>query len=133
MENILVLTHADETGFSLSKASLEAVTAGKELAGRLSASLTIGIVAADATAAASVLASTGARLLGVSGEAFSQARYASEVLAAEALCRAAKATIVLAPGPSRFTGVAAGVAHRLGGFIDTHIPALGGTESVEAS
>jgi len=37
MENILVLTHADETGSALSKASLEAVTAGKELAARLSA------------------------------------------------------------------------------------------------
>jgi electron transfer flavoprotein alpha subunit len=133
METILVLTHADETGFSLSKASLEAVTAGKELAGRLSASLTIGIVAADATAAASILASTGVRLLDVSGEAFSQARYASDVIAAEALCRAAKATMVLAPCTSRFTRVMAGVAHRLGGFIDTHITALGGTDTVEAT
>ena len=31
-ESILVLTHADETGSALTKASLEAVTAGKELA-----------------------------------------------------------------------------------------------------
>jgi electron transfer flavoprotein alpha subunit len=133
MENILVLTHADESGSALSKASLEAVTAGKELADRLSAPLTIGIIAADAAAAASALAATGARLLAVSGEAFAQARYASDVVAAEALCRAAKATIVLAPGTSRFTRVAAGVAHRLGGFIDTHITALGGKENVEAT
>ena len=67
METILVLTHADESGSSLSKASLEAVTAGNELAARLSAPLTIGIVAADAAAAASSLASTGARLIAVSG------------------------------------------------------------------
>lgn len=132
METILVLTHVDDSG-ALSKASLEAVTAGKELAARLSAQLTIGIVAADATAAASAVASAGTRLLAVSGEAFSQARYASDVIAAEALCRAAQATIVLAPGTSRFTRVAAGVAHRLGGFIDTHITALGGTENVEAA
>jgi electron transfer flavoprotein alpha subunit len=71
--------------------------------------------------------------MAVSGEAFAQARYASDVVAAEALCRAANATIVLAPGTSRFTRIAAGVAHRLGGFIDTHITALGGTENVEAS
>ena len=90
-------------------------------------------MAADATAAAGGLASTGARLLAVSGEAFAQARYASDAAAAEALCRAAEATIVLAPGTSRFTRVAAGVAHRLGGFIDTHITALGGTDTVEAS
>ncbi|MGO9637677.1 MAG: hypothetical protein ACLPSO_07020 [Terracidiphilus sp.] len=133
METILTLTHADETGSALTKASLEAVTAGKELAARLSAPHTIGIVAADATAAASSIASVGARLLAVSGEAFTQARYASDVVAAEALCRAAKATIILAPGTSRFARVAAGVAHRLGGFIDTHITALGGTETVEAA
>jgi electron transfer flavoprotein alpha subunit len=133
MENILVFTHADESGSVLTKASLEAVTAGKELATRLSAPLTIGIVAVDAATAASSLASAGARLLAVSGEAFAQARYASDAAAAEALCRAAQATIVLAPGTSRFTRVAAGVAHRLSGFIDTHITALGGTNSVEAS
>jgi electron transfer flavoprotein alpha subunit len=133
METILVLTHADETGSVLSKASLEAVTAGMELATRLSATLIIGVVAKDSAAVAGSLASAGVRLLAVSGEAFAQARYASDAAAVEALCRAAKATIILAPGTSRFTRVAAGVAHRLGGFIDTHITALGGTESVEAT
>jgi electron transfer flavoprotein alpha subunit len=133
MEKILVLTHADESGSALSKASLEAVTAGLELASRLNAPLSIGIVAADAAAAAGALAATGAHLLAVSGEAFAQARYASDAAAAEALSRAAEATIVLAPGTSRFTRVAAGVAHRLGGFIDTHITALSGADKIEAS
>jgi electron transfer flavoprotein alpha subunit len=56
MESILVLTHADETGSALTKASLEAVTAGLELAAQLGASLTIGIVAANAASAASSVA-----------------------------------------------------------------------------
>ena len=133
METILVLTHADETGSALTRASLETVTAGLELATRLSAPLTIGIVATDATSAAAALAEAGARLLAVSGEAFAQARYASDAAACEALCRAANATIVLAPGSSRFTRVAAGVAHRLSGYIDTHITALGGANTIEAS
>jgi len=133
MESILVLTHADESGFALTKASLEAVTAGLELTARLSAPLTIGIIAANAATAASSLPSSGARLLAVSGEAFAQARYATDAAAAEALCRAANASIVVAPGTSRFTRIAAGIAHRLGGFVDTHITALGGTETVEAS
>ena len=133
MESILVLTHVDESGAALSKASLEAVTAGKELAARLGASLTIGIVAADSANAAPALAQTGARLLAVSGEAFAQARYASDAAACEALCHAAAATLVLAPATSRFARVAAGVAHRLGGVIDTHITALGGAETVEAT
>jgi electron transfer flavoprotein alpha subunit len=123
----------DESGAALSKASLEAVTAGKELAARLAATMTIGIVAADATAAASALANAGVRLLAVSGEAFAQPRYATDAAACEALCRAAAGTIVLAPGSSRFTRVAAGVAHRLGGLLDTHITAIGGAESVEAT
>ena len=133
MENLLVLTHADETSSALTKASLEAVTAGLELAERLKATLTIGIVAVNPGIASATLGETGARLLAVSGEAFSQARYATDAGACEALCRAANATIVIAPGSSRFTRVAAGVAHRLGGFIDTHITAVGGAEAVEAS
>jgi electron transfer flavoprotein alpha subunit len=133
MESILVLTHADETGAALTNASLEAVSAGVELAGRLGASLAIGIVAVDAQSAASAVTHTGARLLGVSGEFFGQQRYSTDTTACEMLCRAAEGTIVLAPGSSRFARVAAGVAHRLGGFIDTHITALGGTAHIEAS
>jgi len=133
MESILVLAHVDETGAALTKGSLEAVTAGKELAARLSARLTIGMVAADVTGASAVLATSGARLLAVTGEAFAQARYASDAAACEALCRAAEPTIVLAPSSSRFVRVMASVAHRLGGCIDTHITALGGADTVEAT
>lgn len=124
MESILVLTHADEAGAALTRASLEAVTAGQELAAQLSASLAIGIVAADAAAPAAYLAESGARLYAVSGETFREARYSTDAAACEALCRAAEPSIVLAPSCSRFARVAAGVAHRLGGAIDTHITAV---------
>ena len=81
METILVLTHVDESGSALTKASLEAVTAGVELARQLSAALTIGILgpasAEAANSAAGAVAATGARLLAVSGEAFAQPRYAT--------------------------------------------------------
>jgi electron transfer flavoprotein alpha subunit len=133
MESILVLTHADESGSALSNASLEVVTAGLELADRLNAKLAIGIVAEDVTNLSKILPSAGARLLAVSGAAFAQARYSTDAAACEALCRTAGATIVLAPASSRFTRVAASVAHRLGGFIDTHISSLGGTDRVEAT
>ncbi|MGD0348073.1 MAG: hypothetical protein ABSA85_15020 [Terracidiphilus sp.] len=133
MESILVLTHADESGFALTKHSLEVVTAGVELAARLVAPLMIGVVAADASAAASAVAHAGVKLLAVSGAAFAQPRFASDAAACESLCRAAQATIVLAPQSSRFARVMAAVAHRLGGFVDTHIAALGGTDSVEAT
>jgi electron transfer flavoprotein alpha subunit len=133
MESILVLTHVDESGNTLTRGSLEAVNAGKELAARLSASLTIGIVGADPRAAAPVLAATNAPLLGVSGAAFAQARYATDAAACEALCRAAQATIVLAPSSSRFARVVAGVSHRLGGVIDTHITAIAGGDLLQVA
>jgi len=133
MESILILTHADETGFALSKESLEAVTAGKELASRLGAALMVGIVAKDAASAASAVAGSGARLLAVSGEAFAQTRYATDAAACEALCRAAQATIVLAPQSSRFARVMAGVAYRVGGLVDSHVTAIGGAGGVEAT
>ena len=133
MESILVLTHTDEPGSALSKDSLEAVPAGLELASQLGASLTIGIVGANAASAAGSLASTGARLLAVSGEPFAQSRYATDAAACEALCRSARATIVLAPASARFSRVAAGVAHRLGGFIDTHITSITNGGTIEAT
>jgi electron transfer flavoprotein alpha subunit len=131
MESILVLTHADEAGSAITKASLETVTAGLELSSRLGASLTIGIVAADAAQLSKGLPT--AKVLAVSGEAFAQPRYATDAAACEALCRASAATIVLAPSSSRFARVAAGVAHRLNGVIDTHITALGGASPIEAT
>jgi electron transfer flavoprotein alpha subunit len=130
MESIFVLTHADDTGSALTKASLEAVTAGRELATRLGASLAIGIVAADPQNLSKGLPCAA---LAVSGEAFAQPRYSTDAAACEALCRAANAGIVLAPGSARFARVMAGVAHRLGGVIDTHIAGLAGTQSVEAA
>ncbi len=138
MESILVLTHADESGATLSKGSLEAVTAGRELAAGLGAELTIGIVAKTAAGAAAQVAGAAKRVLAVEGEAFGQARFASDAAACEALCRAAQATIVIAPGSSRFARVMAAVAHRVGGFIDTHVAALdikpiGGVDGVEAT
>ena len=137
MESILVLTHVDETGSALTRGSLETVTAGKDLSSRLGAPLTIGIVATDPTPAARSLAAAEARTLAVSGEAFAQPRYATDAAGCEALCRAAQATIVLAPLSSRFARVSAGVAHRLGGQIDTHIIAIecskDRTSSIEAT
>ena len=132
-ESILVLTHADETGLSLSKHSLEVVTAGKELAAKLNAPLAIGIIAMAAKSAACSVAASDARVLVVSGEPFGQARYASDAAACEALCKAVQATIVLAPGGSRLARVGAGVAHRIGGCIDTHISSLRAEGNIEAS
>jgi len=133
MEKLLVLTHVDESGAALTKASLEAVAAGVEFAGALGAPLVIGVVGAQAEAAANSVAGAASRVLTVNGEAFAQARYASDAAACEALCRTAEATLVFAPASSRFARVMPGVAYRLGGFADTHITALSKGETLEVS
>jgi electron transfer flavoprotein alpha subunit len=133
-ESILVLTHVDETGSSLTRASLEAVAAGQELAERLGAPLAIGIVAEDPGAAALTLAGANARVLGVLGKAFAHSRYGSDAAACEAICKSTRASVVLAPQSSRFARVAAGVAHRISGSVDTHITSIRNSDDgIEAS
>ena len=132
MEKILVLLHVDETGSSLPKLALEVLGTGQELAVALGSTLTVGIIGAEVKAAANQIASCGGRLLAVEGPNYATPRYASDAAAAEAICHAAEPTIVLAPSTSRFSRIMAGVAHRLGGKIDTHISSVASNVDVTA-
>ncbi|MGA2268924.1 MAG: electron transfer flavoprotein subunit alpha [Bryobacteraceae bacterium] len=120
MEAILLLGHTELDG-ALAKPALESLTAALALGGPL----TVGLVGARVEAAASQIAGCGAaRFLAVTGERFAQPRYSTDAAAAEALCRAAGAAIVLAPSTSRWARALPGVAYRLGGRIDTHATSL---------
>ncbi len=125
MESILLLAHAEPDG-SLAKSALEALAAAKTLAGALAgSSFTVGLVGANVQPAANAVAACGAaRILGVAGPDFAPARYSTDAAAAEAVARAAAATIILAPATSRWNRALAGVAQRLKGRIDTHVTAL---------
>ena len=127
METILLLLHSEPDG-SAAKSGLETLAAARELAGGLgSARLLIGLVGQTVQPAADQLAGAGAeRFLAVTGSEFAQPRYASDAAAAEALCRAAQATLVLAPATSRWNRVLPGAAQRLGGRADTHVTGLSG-------
>jgi electron transfer flavoprotein alpha subunit len=122
METILLLVHVEADG-SLAKPALEALTAARTIRHQLSGStLAVGLIGADGGAAASQIGSCGAlRFLGVSGAEFAEPRYSSDAAAAEALVRAAGATLVLAPATSRWARSLAGVTQRVNGRIDTHI------------
>jgi electron transfer flavoprotein alpha subunit len=61
------------------------------------------------------------RFLGVSGPEFAASRYASDAAAAEALGRAAQATIIVTPATSRWSRALPGVAHRLEGRLDSQV------------
>jgi electron transfer flavoprotein alpha subunit len=124
VETILFLSHTEQDG-KLAKAGLEALRAAKDLAAGLGAKLVAGVFGAETAAAAAQLAGSGAaKALAATDAELAAARYASDAAAAEALARAAGATIVVAPGTSRMARIAAGVAHRLGGRVDTHATAL---------
>ena len=125
MEKILLLLHTDKDG-NLPRAAFEAVGAARGLAcGLKEATWTVGLVGRDLQGAANLVAACGAgRFVGVSGEEFAQSRYATDAAAAEAICRAADATLILAPATSRWMRALPGCARRIGGLVDTHAVAV---------
>ena len=128
MEPILLLAHTEADG-SLAKPALEALATALGLGGEV----TVGLVGATTQAAADGIAGCGAvRFLAVTGESFAPPRYATDAAAAEALCRASGAPIVVAPATSRWSRALPGVAYRLGGRIDTHANALAMRNDVPA-
>lgn len=129
MEKILLLLHTDESE-SLPKAAFEAIAAAKSLTCSLKeSSWTVGIVGGEVRTAAGAVASCGAgRFIGVAGEEFAVSRYATDAAAAEALCRAAEATLILAPATSRWNRALPGVAQRLEARVDTHVVGVNAEE-----
>ncbi len=121
METILFLAHTGADG-ALAPAALQALTAARSLADGLAGSAFLaGLVGGEVKAGADQIAGCGAaRFLAVAGPEFAPSRYSSDVVAAEALCRAADATIVVVAATSRWNRVLAGAAQRLGGRIDAH-------------
>lgn len=125
MENVLFLAYTESDG-SLAKSALETLGAAKDTAAELGAKLSVGLVGADVHAAANSIANCGAeKFYGVSGAEFMQARYATDAAAAEAICKAASPTIIIAAANSRSSRVLAGVAHRISGKVETHVTGIG--------
>ena len=122
METILVLAHTENDG-SLAKPVREALHAAATLHKSLAISkLVVGLIGDNVQVAAnSIAASPVTKYFGVTGADFKQSRYATDAAAAEAICKAAQATVVVAPATSRWARVLPGVAQRLGGRADTHV------------
>jgi electron transfer flavoprotein alpha subunit len=127
---VLFLAHVDESGKALPRVAFEVLSVGLNLVAQIGGALTIGLVGESIQEAANSLASTGARIVGVSGPDCAHPRYVSDAAAAEALCRTAASDIMIAPATSRFLRVLPGVAQRLGGHVDTHITSLEASDSV---
>jgi electron transfer flavoprotein alpha subunit len=133
MSNVLFLANTEADG-SLSRASLEALSAAIELSKATGATLSAGLFGAETQAAAGSIANAGAATIyAVTGAEFAQPRYATDAAAAEALARAASAEFIVATGTSRLARILAGVSQRLGGVIDTHISAISTDGSVSVT
>jgi len=122
METILLLAHTEADG-SLAKSAREVLHAARALNKAIAgSSLCVGLIGEAVQAAAdSIAACSATKYFGVNGAEFTQARYATDAAAAEAICRAARATIIVTPATSRWNRVLAGVAQRLCGRVDTHV------------
>jgi len=122
METILLLANTEADG-GLAKPALEALGAAKALVAALPGSkLIAGLVGATVQPGADAVAGCGASaFLGIAGPDFAPARYATDAAAAEALVKAAQATLIVAPAVSRWSRVLPGVAQRLSGRADTHV------------
>jgi electron transfer flavoprotein alpha subunit len=129
METILVLAHTENDG-SLAKPAREALHAAATLHKSLAGSkLLVGLIGENVQLAANSIAACPAiKYFGVTGADFSQSRYATDAAAAEAICKASGATIVVSPATSRFARCLAGVAQRLGGRADTHVTGVAATD-----
>lgn len=127
MEPILVLLHTEPDG-SLARTALEVVAQAMAMGSEL----TIGLIGARVDTAAATVAGAGARVLAVVAETLAQPRYATDAAAAEALCRAAGAPLVLAPGTARWSRALPGVAQRLNGRVDTHAAGIAEQNAVAA-
>jgi electron transfer flavoprotein alpha subunit len=120
MDTVLLLSHTDPDG-GLPRPALEALSAARAVGGPI----VVGLFGASVEKAAAALAGAGAaRVLAVEGAPFGEARYGTDAAAAAALARASGASVVVAPATSRMARVAAGVAQRLGGRVDTHVTQL---------
>lgn len=127
--NVLLLAHADLDG-SLPRPALEALNAARVIS--RGEPVAAGLFGADTARAAAALGGAG-RVLSVQGPAFGPARYASDAAAATALVKASGAQVVVAPATSRMARIAAGVARRLGGRVDTHVTGVATADGVSAT
>lgn len=114
MDTILVLVHSEADG-SLARPAREAIA----LAQSLGSPFTVGVVGEKSATVAGV-----AKVLAVEGAAFAVPRYSTDAAAAEALVKAANATLILAAGTSRWLRALPGVAQRVNGCVDTHVVQL---------
>jgi electron transfer flavoprotein alpha subunit len=119
-ETILFLAHA-EPGAGLAKPALEALECARTLS---QGTFVAGLVGESEEAACQLAGAGAARVWQVAGAEFAVPRYSTDTAAAEAICRAAGASVIIAAGTLRWARALPGVAARLHGRADSHATAV---------
>jgi electron transfer flavoprotein alpha subunit len=121
---VLWIGFTDDNG-ALDKAALEALTAARTIADGVGGDLIAGVIGGSLEAAPDQVGGAApAKVLTLAGETWKAPRYASDAAACEQVAKAADAGIVVAAANSRFNRIAAGLAQRLSGAVDTQITDL---------
>jgi electron transfer flavoprotein alpha subunit len=123
METILFLAHTEADG-SLAKASLEALTAAKELAAGCGATLSVGLFGADVAGALRPWPAVERPRITECLTKLSRFRAMPRCGRHGSPGQAAGATILVAADTARMSRALPGVAARLGGRIDAHVTGL---------
>jgi electron transfer flavoprotein alpha subunit len=118
MEKILVLLHTGADG-TLGRAAWECLTLAASLG-----KFDLAVSGAGASVAAKSAGGSAQRVLCVQADEFAVPRSSTDSAAAEILVRTSGATLVLAPGTSRWSRALPMAAARLNGVIDTHAVGL---------
>ncbi len=130
MDTILVFAFTDPDG-SLAKPALEAVNAGKTLAGELGTTFDVALVGGQTPDAATSLTNCRPKTIyALTGGAFAQPRYGTDSLAAEACMAASEAGIVIAAATSRISRALPGAAQRAGGRVDANCTAVQAADGI---
>jgi electron transfer flavoprotein alpha subunit len=123
MTKILFVAASQADG-GLERPALEALVAAKTLAKSASAEFKAGVFGENVQAAAKVATGAGAEVFTAQHPELAAPRYATDAAAMEALCKAVDADVIVAAADSRMSRIAAGVAQRLGGKVDTQLTGL---------
>ena len=118
MDKILVLLHT-EADCTLGRAARECLALAASLG-----KFDLAVSGAGASSAAKSAEGSAERILCVDGDEFAVPRSSTDSAAAEVLIRTSGATLVLAPGTSRWRRALPMAAARLNGVIDTHAVGL---------
>ncbi|MCH7227308.1 electron transfer flavoprotein subunit alpha/FixB family protein [Haloferula sp. A504] len=131
---VLWIGFTDGSGM-LEKPALEALTAACTIADGLGGELVAAVVGGSAeTALGQIGGASPASVTTVTGETWSAPRYKTDAAACEQVAKTTEAGIVVSAAGSRFSRIAAGLAQRLGGAVDTQVTAAkveGGTLKVD--